>query len=74
MFDQVLGSLLLSVATNLSNQHDSLGLRITQEYFQAIDKVGSVERITANADAQRLSQTNLGLNICKLKLYNTNDN
>lgn len=59
MLDQIRGCFFLGITTNLTDQHNSFRLRIAQEYFQAIDKVSSVERISADSNAQRLSQANL---------------
>lgn len=56
---QVVSSLLLSHTADLSNQDDALRFGILEEHIEAIDEVGAVERITANADAQRLAQTHL---------------
>jgi hypothetical protein len=63
MLHEVFGGALLGHASNLANQHDALGLGVGQEHLQAVDEVGAVERITTDANAQRLTQTNLK---CKL--------
>jgi len=55
-----LSSLLLSRTSNLSNHDDSLGLGVVLEPLQAVDKVGSVERIASNSDASRLAEANGG--------------
>lgn len=60
VFGEVVGSLLLGHTTNLADQDDSLGLGILEEDLQAVDEVGAVERITADAHAEGLSQTHLG--------------
>lgn len=54
---QIIGSLFLSDTTNLTDQDNTLGIRILQEDFQAIDEIGSVEGIASNADAKRLAET-----------------
>lgn len=46
---QVLGRIFLSVASNLSNQDDALGLGVLQENLQTVDEVCSVEGIAADA-------------------------
>lgn len=60
VFGQELGRLLLSIAADLANHHDALGVVILQENVQAVDEVGSIERIAANANAQSLAKTGLG--------------
>lgn len=55
---QVICGFLLGHAADLSDQDDSLRLRVPKEHFQAVDEVGSVERIATDADAQSLSQSN----------------
>lgn len=57
---QVVGGLLLGHTADLANQYDALGIGILEEDLQAIDEIGAIERITANAHAQRLAQTHLG--------------
>lgn len=56
---QVISSLLLSHTADLSNQDDAFRFRILEEHIEAINEVGAIERITANADAQRLAQAHL---------------
>jgi hypothetical protein len=55
-----LGGLFLSRPADLADQYDALGLRIVQEHIQAVDEVGAVERIAANANTQRLTEADLG--------------
>lgn len=57
---QPLSSILLGRATNLTNHDDTLGLGVIGESLQAVNEVGSVERITANADAGGLTQVDIG--------------
>lgn len=57
---QVLGSLLLSGTTNLTNHDDTISLLVLDKDLQAVNEVGAAERVTANADDERLSQTGLG--------------
>ena len=54
---QPLSSLLLSSSTDLSDHHDTLGLRIVGEALQTVDEVGSVERITTNTHDGGLTKT-----------------
>lgn len=46
---QVLGSIFLCVASDLSNQDDALSLGVLQEHLQAVDKVCAVEGIAADS-------------------------
>lgn len=57
---KIIGGLFLGHTTDLTDQDDALGVWILQEDLQAVDEVGSVERIASNADAQRLAQADLG--------------
>jgi hypothetical protein len=54
------GSILFGGASNFSNHDDTIRLLILQEDLQAVDEVGSRERVTANADDERLAKTGLG--------------
>jgi len=38
----------------------TLGARVAQEDGEAVDKVGAVERVAADADAERLANTHAG--------------
>src|ERR1700716_3536791 len=60
---QVFGALDLGVAADLADHDDALGLGIPHEHFQALDEVGTVHRIAADADAGRLAETN-GRGLC----------
>src|SRR5476651_2064031 len=55
---QVLGTLDLGVAADLADHDDAFGLGIPHEHFQALDEVGAVHRIAADADAGRLPEAN----------------
>ena len=52
-----LGSLLLSLATDLANHDDTLGLGIVNELGKHINEVGTVEGVTSNTDNGRLTET-----------------
>lgn len=54
------GRILLSATANLSNHDDTLGFRVLEEDAQAVDEVGARERVTTNANDQRLAKTGLG--------------
>ena len=56
---QEIGSLFLSRSSDLSNHDNTIGLTILEEDSQAVDKVGSGEWVTANADDERLTETAL---------------
>lgn len=60
VLQQVFGGLLLSNSADLADHDDALGLGIAQEDLQAVDEVGAVEGVAADAHAQRLAQTDLG--------------
>ena len=49
MLLQKLGGLLLRRAANLADHDNALGLVVLEKHVQTVDKVGAVERITANA-------------------------
>mmetsp|Transcript_50207 Transcript_50207/g.132147 ORF Transcript_50207/g.132147 Transcript_50207/m.132147 type:complete len:342 (-) Transcript_50207:14-1039(-) len=51
-----LGRHLLGVAANLTDHDDALGLRVRVEVLEAVDEVGAVERVTADANDHRLAQ------------------
>ena len=57
---QVLGGLLLSFTSNLSNHDDSLGLGIVDETLETVNEVRAVEGIASNADTEGLSKTHHG--------------
>ena len=57
---QEVGGILLSGSTNLSNHDDTVCLAVLEEDLQAVDEVGSGERITTNTDDERLSKASLG--------------
>lgn len=56
MLRQPLGSLLFSFTADLTNHDNTFSLRIIDELGEHIDEVGTVERITANADNGRLTE------------------
>lgn len=60
MLQQVVRSLFLGLASDLSDQNDPFGVLVLQEDFQAVDEIGAVEGVTANAHAQRLAETDFG--------------
>ncbi len=51
-----LGGLFFRRAPDLADHDDGLGLGVTQEQVQAVDEVGAVDRIAADADAGGLTQ------------------
>ena len=55
-----LGRLFLGGAADLADHDDALGLRVGQEQLQAVDEVGAVDRIAADADAGRLAEAGGG--------------
>eukprot|EP00053_Salpingoeca_punica_P004421 m.49049 g.49049 ORF g.49049 m.49049 type:complete len:346 (-) comp12788_c0_seq1:3-1040(-) len=57
---EVLGRLLLGRAANLADHDDALGGRILEEDGEAVNEVGAVEGVTADADAQALAQAGVG--------------
>jgi hypothetical protein len=59
LLEKVCG-VLLGGTTNLSNHNDTVGLLILKEDFQAVDEVGSRERVSANTDDERLAKAGLG--------------
>lgn len=54
-------SVFLCSPSNFADEYNSFCLRIFHESFQAIHKVGSIERVTSNTNAGRLSQSDLHL-------------
>jgi len=54
------GGVLLGLATDLTNHDNALGLGVVGEALQAVDEVGTVERVTANADAGGLAEAHIG--------------
>ena len=57
---EVGGCLLFSAATNFTNQQDSLALLVGEEHLEAVDEVGAVEGVAADANAQPLAQADSG--------------
>lgn len=55
VLSQVLGSSLFCSTTNLADKNNSLGFWVIKEDFQTVDEIGSVERITTNTNAERLT-------------------
>src|SRR5476651_2386127 len=53
---QILGAHDLGVAADLADHDDALGLGIPHEHFQALDEVGAIHRVAADADAGRLAE------------------
>lgn len=54
------GRIFLGATANLTNHDDTLGLRVLEEDAQAVDEVGARERVTTNANDERLTKTSLG--------------
>ncbi len=52
---------LLGLAADLADHDDALGVGVLQEDVQAVHEVGAVERVAADAHAQRLAQADLML-------------
>ena len=59
VLSEIFGCALFSPTTDFSNQNDSLRLGIIEEDFQAVDKVGAVEGVSSDTNAQRLAKTHL---------------
>merc|ERR1711931_433384 len=57
---KVVCSHLLSLTANLSDHDNTGGFVVSKEDFEAINKVGTVEGIATNTDAQGLSETDHG--------------
>ena len=55
-----LGRPLLGLAADLADHDDALGGVVAQEEVQAVDEVGAVEGVAADADAEGLAQADLG--------------
>lgn len=53
-------TLLLHVTTNLSDQHDTLRLVVIEEELDEVEGGGAGVRVTADADADGLAETNVG--------------
>ena len=60
MIHQVLRRRLLRRPANLANQNDALRLGVVQKNVQAVNKVGAVEGIAADTDAECLPETGVG--------------
>ena len=56
---QVVGRLLLRLATDLADHDDALRLGVAEEDVEAVEEVGPVEGVAADADAQRLAEADL---------------
>merc|ERR1719452_179160 len=57
VFNQVVSSPLLSLATNLTNHDNSLGVGVVDEQLETVNEVGSIERISSNTNTESLTQT-----------------
>lgn len=57
---QKLGSLFFCCAADLTNQDNTLGLRVGKEQLEDLNKLGPLDRIAPNADAGRLPETEPG--------------
>mmetsp|Transcript_641 Transcript_641/g.1521 ORF Transcript_641/g.1521 Transcript_641/m.1521 type:complete len:273 (-) Transcript_641:133-951(-) len=57
---QPFGSFFLGTATNFTNHDNSLCLRIISKSLQAINKIGTIERISTNSYARGLSEASHG--------------
>ncbi len=55
---KVLSSLLLHTATNLANNNDTLRAGVVEEQFDDVDVLRAREGVTADADDERLAETN----------------
>mmetsp|Transcript_24150 Transcript_24150/g.35407 ORF Transcript_24150/g.35407 Transcript_24150/m.35407 type:complete len:251 (-) Transcript_24150:335-1087(-) len=60
VFLQPFGCVLLSTSTDLPNHDDTFSLRVMCESLQTVYEIGSIKRITSNADACALTETDLG--------------
>mmetsp|Transcript_70039 Transcript_70039/g.200728 ORF Transcript_70039/g.200728 Transcript_70039/m.200728 type:complete len:230 (-) Transcript_70039:437-1126(-) len=56
---QPLGSVLLGASANLTDHDDTFCRRVVHEALEAIDEVGAVEGVAADADASRLAKAGL---------------
>mmetsp|Transcript_8170 Transcript_8170/g.11910 ORF Transcript_8170/g.11910 Transcript_8170/m.11910 type:complete len:200 (-) Transcript_8170:320-919(-) len=54
------GGFFLGTTSNFTNHNNSLSLGIIRKSLQAIDEVGSIERIAANSNTGGLAQTSNG--------------
>mmetsp|Transcript_1729 Transcript_1729/g.3639 ORF Transcript_1729/g.3639 Transcript_1729/m.3639 type:complete len:283 (-) Transcript_1729:219-1067(-) len=52
--------LLFHLTTDLTDEHDTLGLGVYDEALKAVNKVGAVEGIASNTDASGLTEANIG--------------
>lgn len=52
--------ILLGGTTDLTDHDDSVGLSVLEEDLEAVDEVGAGERVTADADDERLTEAGLG--------------
>lgn len=55
-----LGGILLGTAANLTNEDDSVGLRVLKEDTEAVDEVGAREGVATNTNDERLAKAGLG--------------
>lgn len=51
---------LLSLPSDLSDHHDSLGLRVDYEFLEDVDEIGAIEWISSDTDNSGLSEPSLG--------------
>ena len=54
---QVFSCLLFSLTTNLTDHDDTRGLGVVEEDLKTVNEVGSIERISPNANTKSLAQT-----------------
>ena len=59
MLDEI-ASVLFGRAADFADHNDALGFRVAEEHVQAVNEVGAVDRIAADADASRLTKTGRG--------------
>mmetsp|Transcript_126888 Transcript_126888/g.355347 ORF Transcript_126888/g.355347 Transcript_126888/m.355347 type:complete len:302 (-) Transcript_126888:42-947(-) len=57
IFLQPFRSLLFRASSNFTNHNDTLCLGVVSKAFQAVDKVGSIEGVSSDADAGGLTQS-----------------
>mmetsp|Transcript_104385 Transcript_104385/g.271746 ORF Transcript_104385/g.271746 Transcript_104385/m.271746 type:complete len:264 (-) Transcript_104385:457-1248(-) len=57
---QPLGRILLGASANLTDHDDAFCRRVVNEALEAIDEIGAIEGVAANADASGLSEAGLG--------------
>jgi len=60
VLEEVLGSLLLHRATNLTDEDDTLGLGVVEEDLDDVNVLGAGEGVTANADGEGLAEAGEG--------------